>query len=123
MSLIPVRDEEFLKASGFEFELTQPGDIHLVLKGWDFPEAYSPGKADILIVIPPGYPMTPLDMWWTSPTVKLGNGALPQASEHHQRYGERQWQRWSRHYQPWRAGVDDLRSFIAAMNKEILLGV
>lgn len=124
MALIPERDEGFLRGQGFEYELSEfGGNTHLVLKNRELPQAYTPRVADILIILPPGYSMSPLDMWWTSPIVKLTSGAMPLNCEHLQTFGEREWQRWSRHYENWRAGVDDLRSFITAMQKELLEGI
>lgn len=124
MALIPPEDEDYLKKREGQYELKEAGsDIHLVLKNWPFPEAYSPRSADILIIIPAGYPNAGLDMFWTYPDIKLVNGGWPTAAEYHKAYGDRTWQRWSRHYHGWRAGVDDLRSFIRSMEQEINLGI
>jgi hypothetical protein len=124
MALIPKADEEFLQEKQFDYELTQAGaEIHLVLRQYSFPPAYASVKADVLIVIPPAYPMAALDMFWTHPDVKLANGAWPQASENHEtKSNGRNWQRWSRHIE-WRSGVDTLRSFITAMVAEISKGI
>jgi hypothetical protein len=56
--------------------------------------------------------------------VKRANGAWPVNSDQHQTYGDRNWQRWSRHYQgQWRAGIDGLRSYLAAVHTEVAKGV
>jgi Prokaryotic E2 family E len=120
---LPRRDVSFLQSKGFAYELNQFGqELYLVLKGWKF-QAYTPEQADVLIVISAAYPLGQLDMFWTHPFVRLKNGALPQACEYHQILNDgKEWQRWSRHIN-WRAGVDNLQTFIKAMTAEISKGV
>src|SRR5215470_9831812 len=105
MPLIPERDEQYLKDKQFDYELKQAGtEIHLILHGWPFPEAYTVRSADILIRIPPAYPLGQLDMFYTYPTVMLTSGAYPAQCQQMETYGDRTWQRWSRHH-PWRSGI------------------
>lgn len=100
------------------------GEVHLIIHDYDFPAAYLPRKADLLIILPAGYPNAHPDMFWTYPDVKRANGAWPVNSDQHQAYGDRNWQRWSRHYQgQWRAGIDGLRSYLAAVRTEVAKGV
>src|SRR3984893_1283944 len=123
MGLIPEQDEQYLKDKGFSYELNQVGPaIHLILHAWPFPDAYKLRSADVLVKIPPGYPMTQLDMFYTNPTVMLAGGAFPVTSDQMENHGSLTWQRWSRHH-PWRPGVDNLRSFITAMASEIKKGI
>ena len=124
MPLIPKGDEDFLAEKGFNYELVQAGtEVHLILNNWPFPISYMPRSASILVRILPGYPLTPIDMFYTVPDVRLaGNGAWPQAAEQHEAHGGRTWQRWSRHIN-WRSGVDTIRSFIAAITVEINKGI
>src|SRR5690349_9877789 len=117
MSQILKSDEQYLKKKGFgDFEIVTEGSQgYLILKNWQFPEAYSPRVADLMIILTPGYPMAALDMFWTSPDIKLAStGAWPQACEHHEQHAGRNWQRWSRHT-TWRSGIDDLKTFITAV--------
>lgn len=123
MPLIPETDQEYLDSKQFNYELSQYGpEIHLILKQWGFPPAYNPREGDVLIRILPGYPMTPLDMFWTYPDIRLANGSWPAASEVHENLGGRNWQRWSRHT-AWRPGIDDLRSFLTSVIAEINKGI
>lgn len=123
MPLIPQSDEEYLKQRGFDYQLKPAGsEVHLVIKDWPFPDAYSVRTAEILIRILPGYPGSPLDMFWTIPDVRLASGAWPQAAEVHEIHDGRNWQRWSRHTE-WRAGIDNLRTFITGMTMEINRGI
>ena len=123
MGLIPEPDKQYLKDKQFTYELTKvASEIHLVLRNWPFPEAYNPRVADVLIRIPPGYPMGQLDMFYTSPTIMKTNGAFPEACQQMENHSDRTWQRWSRHH-PWRSGIDNLRTFITAMTVEINKGI
>jgi Prokaryotic E2 family E len=125
MPLIPHGDEEYLRERGFDYQLKQVGqEVSLVLQNRPFPQAYNPRSADVLIRIPPGYPLSQLDMFWTSPDIKLAaSGAWPQAADVHETYDGTNWQRWSRHTPEWRAGVDNLRTFITAITAEINRGI
>src|SRR5258707_10841081 len=115
MPLIPESDEQYLNDKQFDYQLAEAGpEIHLILRGWPFPEAYSVRTADVLIRIPPGYPMGQLDMFYTHPTIMRTNGTFPEACQQMETHGDRTWQRWSRHH-AWRSGIDNLRTFIAAM--------
>ena len=122
MALIPQDDLEFLKEKGFDFELAEPGgEIHLILHRFAFP-SYVPPEADLLIRILPGYPQTALDMFYTVPDVKLPSGSFPHKCDQHPALGGKTWQQWSRHM-TWRSGIDDLRSFLAAVTAEINRGI
>jgi Prokaryotic E2 family E len=125
MSLVPQKDELYLRERGFNFELKQgTNEVYLVIHGWEFPAAYNSRVADVLIIIPPSYPLNKLDMFWTIPDIKLAaTGAWPEAAAEHQTYDGKTWQRWSRHVEEWRPGVDSLRTFIAAITSEINRGV
>lgn len=123
MALIPESEERYLQDKQFQYEIKQVGpEIHLILHAWPFPEAYTPTTADVLIRIPPGYPMAQLDMFYTNPTIMRTTGAFPEACQNMETHGDRTWQRWSRHH-PWRSGIDNLRTFITAMTVEINKGI
>ena len=121
---LPEIDREFLDKKGFDYEVTKVGgELHLVIRDFDFP-AYAPSKANLLIIIPAGYPNAQLDMFWTNPDVKLPNGAWPAQCQHHQEHSGKSWQRWSRHFQQaWRSGIDGLRTFMASIRAEISKGI
>jgi hypothetical protein len=123
--ILPEIDRDFLDEKGCAYDLAKcGGETHVVIHDFDFPEAYLPRKADLLIILPAGYPNSHPDMFWTHPDVRRTNGTWPAASEHHAVYGNRNWQRWSRHYQgQWRAGIDNFRSYLAAVRHEIGKGL
>lgn len=124
MMELPSKDLAFLQEKGFSYELKQVGqELYLVLKNWQFPPAYTPEQADVLIIISAGYPLNGLDMFWTNPSIRLKNGSWPQAADPHMALSDgKQWQRWSRHIN-WRSGVDNLQTFIKAITAEINKGI
>jgi hypothetical protein len=120
---LPERDIDFLSEKGYEYQLVPySSGIYLIISQFPLSKAYNPSIADLLIMIPTGYPNTPLDMFWTNPDVRLISGSWPTASEHHELHAERNWQRWSRHTN-WRTGVDNLRTFMSSVRKEIEKGI
>lgn len=122
MALIPEEDIEFLVEKGFDYELIQvEGAVHLILHRFPFPR-YVPKEADMLIRLPAGYPQTALDMFYTIPDVKLASGAFPDRCDQHPAFAGRIWQQWSRH-STWRVGIDNLRTHLSAVIKEIDKGI
>jgi hypothetical protein len=122
--LLPEIDREFLQAKGYEHDVIPwQGGLHLVIRDYPFPAAYNPRITNLLVQLPAGFPNAALDMFWTSPHVQLSSGGRPVATDHRAvQHDGNEWQRWSRHIQ-WRAGVDDLRSFLAAIRREIDKGI
>jgi Prokaryotic E2 family E len=122
MALIPESDEQYLREKGFDYEIKSvSSEVHVVLKNWQFPQTYEPTTASLRVRILPGYPLSPLDMFWTFPDIRLANGTWPLNADVHENLDGHSWQRWSRHYE-WRAGVDNLRTFITAITAEINIG-
>lgn len=123
--LLPEADRDFLGAAYPDHTATRVGDqVHIVFKG--FPLArYNPKNADLLIIVPNGYPNTKLDMFWTHPDVALPNGGVPHKADVHEEHGGRTWQRWSRHIADgrWRPGVDNLRSYMTTVKTELAKGL
>jgi len=119
-NLLPEPDRDYLAEKGYVFEIIpQNGVVHLILKEIGFSEAYNPKTADILIMVPTGYPNVPLDMFWTFPEIKYANGNVPVATEVRQQLHGKNWQRWSRHHPGWRPGLDNLRTFLTVILKEV----
>jgi hypothetical protein len=118
-NLIPEADRDFLEGKEYVYEII-PGNgcIYLKLKNFDFPAGYTPQKADLLVIIPSGYPNAALDMFRTSPDVKLINNNWPQTAQSRDIHMGINWQVWSRHF-IWRVGVDSLRTYLTAVKKEL----
>jgi hypothetical protein len=123
--LLPEVDRVFLAEKNLKFSASRVGaDTHVVIHEFDFPAAYTPRKANLLIILPAGYPNANLDMFWTEPVVKLANGNWPDRADNHVTYNGISWQRWSRHFQTaWRQSVDNLRTFVTTIRKELARGV
>lgn len=123
--LVPEIDREFLAEKNLKFSVSRVGgDSHIVIHEFDFPEAYTPRKANLLIILPAGYPNADPNMFWTEPVVKLASGNFPERADTHAVYNGKSWQRWSRHFvNPWRQGVDNLRTFFMTIRRELARGV
>lgn len=123
--LLPEADRDFLVAAGYEHTIERVGEqTHIVIKSFPLPR-YKPQNADLLIIVPNGYPNSKLDMFWTFPDVSLPSGQVPHKADVHEQHGGRNWQRWSRHIADgqWRAGVDNLRSYITTVKTELAKGL
>lgn len=94
----------------------------VVLPGFELPAGYDRAHSDLLIRLNPGYPDVPPDMWWFEPAIRRADGKPIEATEHHETYLGRSWQRWSRHFNggQWRSGLDTLESFIALIRRELI---
>jgi hypothetical protein len=123
--LVPEVDRDFLAAKGYEYKAKRVGaDVHIVIEHFPFPESYAPRLANLLVILPAGYPNANLDMFRTIPDVKLLNGNWPQNADNREVHDGVSWQRWSRHFKSaWRQGVDNLRTFIASIKHELDKGI
>jgi hypothetical protein len=94
----------------------------VVFPSWLLPAGYDRASSDLLVRLMPGYPDIAPDMWWFDPGIRLASGGVVPATELTELYLGRQWQRWSRHFQPgqWKSGVDGLESFLALIGGELL---
>lgn len=115
MSFLPSEDQECLAEKGITYEEhEQGGRKAIVLKDRPLPSGrYSIDKADILIVLPRGYPDTAPDMFYLLPWAKLkASGTYPRKADHAHQFGGESWQRWSRHCKDWRPGLDGIRTML-----------
>jgi hypothetical protein len=121
MLSLPGEDSRFLDAKCFDWRLEPNGaGGYLILHGFPVnPDRFDRSSTDILILIPRGYPMARLDMFFADPWVRFHSGQLPAQADVPQEYLGRRWQRFSRHLKEWRAGQDGLPSFLALIAKEL----
>ena len=115
--LLPDDDEKFLNERGYDWTLYPDGDKagFLVIRNFDVTGGgFTPSVTDLMIRIPAQYNMAQLDMWYCCPSIKLASGQPVLNTEVTEHFLGRQWQRFSRHLLGgvWRAGVDNLRSFM-----------
>ena len=114
--VLPSIDQSFLSGHGYDFEVVQEGNqTGIVLKSLKLPAGkFECETADILVLLPGGYPDCPPDMFYASPKLVLkGTGQVPKACTVEHNFAGRVWQRWSRHNNAWRPGIDGLRTMVA----------
>ena len=121
---LPARDAAFLTDRGFQWEsVADPaGGALLIIKNFQVASGgFTPTATDLMIRIPPQYPMTPLDMWYCDPPIRIAaTGQFAAASEANESHGGRNWQRFSRHLNNlWRPGIDSIRSFFVLIQREL----
>ncbi|PQA85923.1 hypothetical protein CW354_20320 [Marinicaulis flavus] len=120
--LIPSADRSFLESHDVAFEvLNEGGKIAVILEDFPLPDGkFDHATADILIILPPGYPDVAPDMFYTSPRLKLASiGREPRAANAAYDFGGRTWQRWSRHCNAWRPGIDGLQTMVARVRRAL----
>ena len=110
-----------------EFEtvewLKHPAGNVLIIRDFPLPDHWSDRKVDLMIIVPNGYPMTPLDMFYLNPTVNLSDGRVPDRGNVIEDHLGQKWQRFSWHYQsrPWNPSKDTLLSHIRFCNRRLLM--
>jgi hypothetical protein len=122
MSFLPAADREYLTAKGIVFqEIEDGGNKAIVLKERPLPSGrFDAVKADVLIVLPAGYPDIPPDMFYLLPWVKLtAANSYPRAADQPLEFAGQRWQRWSRHNKEWRPGVDGIWTMIKRVDDAI----
>ncbi|MCG3195126.1 MAG: hypothetical protein DIJKHBIC_04396 [Thermoanaerobaculia bacterium] len=122
---LPAADAAFLTAKGYTHELLAGAgpELLLVLRAVPLaPGRFDQPATDVLVKIPPGYPATPLDMFWVCPPLRYPTGATPPAADNYETHEGRSWQRFSRHLAggAWRPGIDSLRTFLPVVLAELV---
>ncbi|MER9138467.1 multiubiquitin domain-containing protein [Mesorhizobium sp. M0830] len=112
---LPSVDRRYLEDNGLTYEIIgEAGSGAVVIKNFPLP----PGKfdreaVDIMIQLPAGYPDASVDMFYTSPWIKLkSTGGYAKCADVAHQFAGTNWQRWSRHAD-WRAGIDGVRTMVA----------
>lgn len=122
---LPDDDRKFLNERGYDWALQHEGaqEGFLIIHSFEVSGGgFTPPKTDLMIRIPAQYNLAPLDMWYCDPPIRIAaTGQFAQASEASERHGGRSWQRFSRHLPggTWRPGVDNLRSFLPLIWREL----
>lgn len=111
MAVLPSHCRRYLSERGVAFEeLEEGGYKALVLKRFGLPTGrFDAPSADILILLPAGYPDNPPDMFYTMPWLRLApSNRYPIRADQPFDFRQHRWQRWSRHNTQWRPGVDGI---------------
>lgn len=119
---LPQSDVEFLTGRGMNYAVSTEANMTcVVVLAYRLPACYQPQQSDLLLRLNPGYPDVQPDMWWFNPPVRPCDGRAVPATDVTEQHLGRQWQRWSRHFNPgqWQPGIDSLESFFALIRKEL----
>ena len=121
VAVLPQADLDFLKEKGWRYEIElSSGEVRIHFRDFELPSAYVPRITDLLIRLPLGYPQSNPDMFWTRPDVLLVGRGYPDRADYHDPTAGN-WQRWSRHSM-WRPGIDNLRTKLASVRRELEAG-
>lgn len=116
LAALPELDRKYLEQHGIAHRMVgHSGQIGVVIEGFHLPPGkYDRDKVDLLIILPGGYPDACPDMFFTDPWIRVvASGKYPDRADQAHQFGERSWQRWSRHCGDWRPGIDGLHTMIA----------
>jgi hypothetical protein len=83
----------------------------VLVKRFPLPPGWSKREAQILVLLPPGYPTTPPDNFFADNDLRLADGRLPTNASSDQRQVGRTWLQFSHHVEAneWRPSVELLR--------------
>ena len=122
MSLLPSDDRGYLDSHGLAYrEVSDGGHKGVVLVDYKLPDCkFHVATAEILILLPPGYPDTPPDMFYALPWLQLApGGGYPNRADQSWQFEGQDWQRWSRHSSEWRAGTDGIWTMVQRVNRAL----
>lgn len=119
MAFLPSSHREYLAEKAIAFEEVEAGGQRgLICRDYSLPPGkYDAARADALILILPGYPDVPSDMFYLHPWVRLLQGnRYPTRADCAYQFNGHSWQRWSRHSSEWRPGVDGIWTLLKRMD-------
>ena len=122
LATLPPDDRAHLEVRGIAYEVVRDGaETAIVLRSYPLP----PGKfdhalADVLVILPGGYPDAVVDMFHCDPWLRLSaTSGYAKATEVARFFAGRNWQRWSRHNSAWRPGVDGIHTVLARIDRAL----
>ena len=124
MGFLPTDDCNYLTSKGISFEEAEDrSQKGIILREYSLPAgSFDVSTVDILIMLPAGYPDVPPDMFHTIPWIKLAtDGRYPRAADQPVVFVDQNWQRWSRHNQEWRIGVDGIWTMLKRIEYALLV--
>lgn len=126
MRFLPSTDQEYLTSKGICFEEVIDGKQKgIIFRSFSLPPShYDVASADVLILLPSGYPDVPPDMFYLFPWLKLRQGQkYPTAADQAFQFNSQSWQRWSRHNNEWRPGLDGIWTMLKRVEKALEVAV
>jgi len=119
---LPPDDKDHLAARGIAFDvITDGGETAVILRCYPLPAGkFDHARADVLVILPGGYPDAVVDMFHCDPWLKLAStGAHAKAADVSRVFAGRNWQRWSRHNYAWRPGVDGIHTVLGRIDRAL----
>jgi hypothetical protein len=121
---LPEIDQEYLLEKKIRYELLSEGArLGLVVKDYILPrDKYNIQQADILVLLPSGYPDASPDMFYVHPDLILtAIGRPANAANVTFSFGGITWQRWSRHAPGniWRPGIDGIHTYLKRIDSAL----
>ena len=110
MCVLPSKDRAYLLERKIAFEECAGPPPGIILRAYVVPPGrFNQVTADILILLPQGYPDVRPDMFYAMPWLTLAaGGRYPRAADQPFEHSGQRWQRWSRHNDQWRPGIDGI---------------
>ena len=122
MTFLPEQDRRYLEEKGIAYhEHVQGGQKAIVFPNKELPpEIFQIASSDILVLLPPGYDDVGPDMFFAHPPIKLiQNGQSPSKTNATYDFLGKSWQRWSRHNNEWRHGIDGIWTVIKRIDRAL----
>lgn len=110
---LPLKDRNYLNEKKISFDVANENNLRgVILRNFLLPnDKFNFTNANILIILPSGYPDCCPDMFFTQPWLKLAQtGNYPKATDQPYCFHGDTWQQWSRHNSNWRPGIDGIRT-------------
>lgn len=120
--LIPQADRRYVDEHELSIEEVVEGQQKgIIIEGYALPAGrFDAEAADILILLPAGYPDAAPDMFFTDPWLKLkSTGAYPNQAATAFNFNGHRWQRWSRHNSAWRTGQDGIQTMLRRIDRAL----
>jgi len=102
-------------------EALPSGAAVITIRDFPLPDGWSRPTIRVTFVAPVGYPLAKPDFFWTSPELRLRDGAMPHAAVPmlmHEANGEFQL-RFSWHLNEWNPNRDDLVTFLRVIDHRL----
>ena len=115
-------DEAYLRSKDLSYNFVPDEENGcLIFPGFKLAEGkYDRDQVDLMIYMTKGYNDAKLDNFYVEPAIRLkGTNQFPDRADHFETHAERKWQRFSRHVDHWRPGVDTLKNFLPLVSREL----
>lgn len=123
VNVLPSNCRKYLTEREIAFEEVDGPQKAIVLRAYSVPLGrFNVEKADFLITLPTGYPDVCPDMFYALPWLKLvKTDNYPKAADQPFDFNGHRWQRWSRHQDQWRPGVDGIWTMLRRLDTALEL--